>query len=39
MFRQKDQWRKIQTAGVYQDFGWDRSASRYVQLYNGLTAS
>ncbi|MBC7951595.1 MAG: glycogen synthase GlgA [Rhodospirillaceae bacterium] len=39
MFRQKDQWRKIQTAGIYQDFGWDRSASRYVQLYNGLTAS
>jgi starch synthase len=39
MFRQKDQWRKIQTAGVYQDFTWDRSASRYVQLYNGLTAS
>ncbi|MBC7907426.1 MAG: glycogen synthase GlgA [Rhodospirillaceae bacterium] len=39
MFRQKDQWRKVQTAGVYQDFGWDRSANRYVQLYNGLTAS
>lgn len=36
LFRQKEQWRKIQTAGVYADFGWDRSAARYVDLYKSL---
>ncbi|MBX9635454.1 MAG: glycogen synthase GlgA [Magnetospirillum sp.] len=39
MFRQKEQWRKIQQACVYQDFSWDRSAARYVQMYEALTAS
>lgn len=35
-FREKDQWRKIQNAGIFQDFGWHRSAARYVHLYEEL---
>ncbi len=38
LYRQKEQWAKIQTAGVYADFGWDLSARRYVDLYKALTA-
>jgi starch synthase len=37
-FRQKEVWRKIQTNCVYQDFGWDRSAARYIEMYRALTS-
>lgn len=36
MFRQGDQWRRIQQAIVLQDFSWDRSASRYIDLYRSM---
>jgi len=39
MFRQKDQWRKVQTSCVYQDFSWSRSADRYIALYAALTGA
>jgi starch synthase len=39
MFRNKDQWRKVQSSCVYQDFSWGRSASRYIALYAGLTGA
>lgn len=39
MYRQPDQWRKVQLACVTQDFTWDRSAARYVELYRSLTGS
>ncbi len=37
MYRQKDQWRKVQLSCVTQDFTWERSAARYVELYRALT--
>mgnify|MGYP000934309393 CR=1 FL=1 len=37
MFGQRDQWRRIQASCVGQDFSWDRSAARYVELYKSLT--
>lgn len=36
MYRQKDQWRRVQHTIVFEDFSWDRSASRYVELYRSL---
>jgi starch synthase len=38
MFATKEQWRKVQMAGIYQDFSWDKSAARYVELYRSLIA-
>lgn len=38
LFRDKDQWRKLQNTGICQDFGWDRSAARYVEMYRSLAA-
>ncbi|KAF0222870.1 MAG: starch [Rhodospirillaceae bacterium] len=35
-FHDPDQWRRIQAAGIAQDFGWDRSAARYGALYAEL---
>ncbi|HLO77954.1 MAG TPA: glycogen synthase GlgA [Magnetospirillum sp.] len=37
MFRQKDQWGKIQLSCVTQDFTWNRSAARTIDLYRSLT--
>jgi starch synthase len=36
LFRQQDQWAKIKTACVHQDFGWGRSAARYAELYQSI---
>ncbi len=36
MYRQPEQWRKVQAACVAQDFTWDLSAARYVELYRAL---
>jgi len=38
LFRQKDNWRRIQAAGIAQDFSWKRSAERYLALYEGVIA-
>ena len=35
-YRRPEDWRRVQSAGLAQDFGWDRSASRYVELYREL---
>ncbi|MCA1909784.1 MAG: glycogen synthase GlgA [Magnetospirillum sp.] len=35
-FANKDQWQRIQTTGMAQDFSWSRSAVRYGQLYDGM---
>lgn len=35
-YRQPEQWRKVQKAGMAQDFTWGRSAGRYVDLYRAL---
>ncbi|MGE5547545.1 MAG: glycogen synthase GlgA [Solirubrobacterales bacterium] len=37
LFRQKEQWRKIQSACVRQDFSWERSAAKYIEHYKALT--
>ena len=33
-FRDIKTWRAIQTAGMEQDFSWDRSAAEYVKIYD-----
>src|SRR5437762_6255012 len=33
-FRDTKTWRAIQTAGMEQDFSWDRSAAEYVKIYD-----
>ncbi|MFC2173351.1 glycogen synthase GlgA [Acidobacteriota bacterium] len=33
----KDLWRQIQQTGMRQDFSWDASAARYIELYNHLS--
>lgn len=38
-FGRKEDWRRVQAACLAQDFGWDRSAARYVELYHGLAAA
>jgi len=39
LYRQKDNWRRVQAAGFAQDFGWDRSAARYIELYRSVAVS
>ncbi|MGE5478025.1 MAG: glycogen synthase GlgA [Bacteroidales bacterium] len=39
MYRQPEQWRKVQLSCATQDFTWGRSAGRYVDLYRSLTDS
>ncbi|TAN55876.1 MAG: glycogen synthase GlgA [Magnetospirillum sp.] len=39
LYAKKDQWRKIVTACVGQDFSWGRSAARYLELYKSLAAN
>ena len=31
-------WKKLQLAGMRQDFSWDRSAREYVKLYESALA-
>jgi starch synthase len=33
-FADAKKWRAIQTAGMHQDFSWDRSAAEYVKIYD-----
>ena len=33
LFPDTRRWRALQTAGMQQDFSWDRSAREYVKLY------
>lgn len=39
MYRQPEQWRKVQLACATQDFTWGRSATRYMDLYRSLTGT
>jgi starch synthase len=32
-YRYKDNWRRLQLAGMGADYSWERSAQRYVELY------
>ena len=35
-FAKPNVWKRLQLSGMRQDFSWDRSASEYVKLYDGL---
>jgi starch synthase len=37
-YRQPAQWRRIQANGMARDFGWERSAAQYVQVYEDAIA-
>ena len=39
LYARKDQWRKIVTACIGQDFSWGRSAARYLDLYKSLSGN
>jgi starch synthase len=36
VFGDKEQWRKIQLAGMAQDFSWQNSAKQYLALYQSM---
>jgi len=39
MFRKDPQaWKRVQKQGMKQDFSWEASAQRYMELYQGLSA-
>jgi starch synthase len=38
-FRHRDLWRQIQLRGMHADFSWERSAHKYVDLYQRAMAS
>ena len=38
-FRHRDLWRQIQVSGMRADFSWERSALKYVDLYQRAIAS
>ena len=33
-YRYKDQWRKLQQRGMWQNFSWEKSAYEYIKIYN-----
>lgn len=33
-YRYKDRWQELQQRGMVEDFGWEKSAKEYVQVYN-----
>ena len=36
LFKDQKKWRTLQSAGMRQDFSWDRSAAEYVKIYERL---
>jgi starch synthase len=38
IYKEKAAWRKLQLAGMRQDFSWDTSAKAYVRVYEGAAA-
>ncbi|CAA7623166.1 glycogen synthase GlgA [Magnetospirillum sp. UT-4] len=38
VYRNREQWRRIQATCLAQNFSWERSAARYVELYRSLVA-
>jgi len=39
LFRNPKQWKKLQQAGMRQDFSWDASAREYVKVYEGVAGA
>jgi starch synthase len=38
MYRNRDAWREVQRNGMAKDFGWDRAAREYAEIYRKLVA-
>jgi starch synthase len=38
-YHDRGAWRRLQANGMRQDFSWDRSAARYVEVYKGVIAA
>ena len=38
LYRQPQQWRRIQAAGMKSDFSWGRSGAAYARLYRQLVS-
>jgi len=36
MYRNRDAWREVQRNGMAKDFGWDRAARQYAEIYRTL---
>jgi starch synthase len=36
VFAEHEKWREIQCAGMAQDFSWENSARKYLELYRSL---
>jgi starch synthase len=39
LFRNQRQWKRLQQAGVREDFSWDASAREYVKVYEGVAGA
>jgi starch synthase len=39
LFRNPKRWKKLQQAGMRQDFSWDASAREYVKVYKGVAGA
>jgi starch synthase len=39
LFRNPKQWKRLQQAGMREDFSWDASAREYVKVYEGVAAA
>ena len=38
VFRDRPRWRRIMRRGMKEDFSWDRSATRYEEVYREAAA-
>jgi len=36
VYSDRERWKKIQRAGMAQDFSWENSARKYLELYQSL---
>jgi starch synthase len=39
VYAKRDEWRSIQCAGMSQDFSWENSAKKYLELYQSILKS
>ena len=39
LFRKPSEWKRLQQAGMREDFSWDASAREYVKVYEGVAAA
>ncbi|HYE51996.1 MAG TPA: hypothetical protein VEB20_20545, partial [Azospirillaceae bacterium] len=39
LWNRRDLWRRVQRAAMARDFGWERSAVRYLELYASLAGA